>query len=1280
MIHLPNIGTAKKTLRILGIISVAALVVLGVQESLAQTPITLYNNFSGNDNYIVIGGTLRTSGTNTCAVGTSSSNTLTLPSGATVLAAYLYWAGSFYDSSVSTQRTPDDSVTFNGYPVKAQRLFVDTVYVPSRLPFFSGFADVTGKQIVGGSNTFSGLTVNTADPHCSVQAVVAGWGLVVVYSLSTELKHSINIYDGFQHFWGTQITFNPGNFYVPYKTVDGNLTHITWEGDAANSTAKNGLSEALEFGAGGRALKTLTNTCNPAANQFNSASNGWGGCINTTYGVDIDSYKVTTLLKGGDTSAVSTYATGQDLVILSCEVISISDTSSSDVQVTKAHSADSLKAGGSYTFTLEVKNNGPDTTGIITVIDSLPSGMRFQSWTAPGWTFDTSTVGRCRWKHAGPNPPSFKDTIKYNVLITHESYPSYRVYNTATDSSPQIDRRKWNNISTDSFTVYTPIFLTSTKSVVDLNGGATVPKDTLSYKILVKNSGNYASQSTAVVDTMPSGTRVVAATISPGGTVTNNIITFNTFYLKVGDSLALTYKAVVDSTIKDSVLATNVVHVRAVTVDQKVTASFMPTNIPVLTLKKSVVDSAGTNKPGDTLTYTLKYSNTGTDTARTVTLLDTIPSNTSYKVGSVWGTGATYDATGNRIVVSRSQLNPGVADSAKFKVVVAFPLPSGTTTIKNKAKIGCTVGASVSDSASVVITASSTMAVVKSAPSVEPITTNPDTFTFTINYSVTGTAFVDSAYLNDSVQTGLTIIDTTLNGAHKGVVTGRLVKWSLGQLTPTSAGVATIKVTTTTKGTYKNYVRTTSKQNPGGVFSDTTTTIIFGPHTGTINATATITPSQNITITVSDSDLVGRGTIIDTVKDVQTGESEALTLTETSTKGTFTGTLATKFRYTADASYNGIMAVQAGDSISTSYLDSANASGSRIRVYAPTKVLGGYTATISVTPTLIAAGDSMTFTLTDKDLNRDTTKVDTCIYQAVSKTGETENLKFVETGTKTGIFTVKIGTVLGTTPGPNNNGIFTAQPGDTITLSYFDSLRALGDTATIKAVEAIGSVNFSTSSKAYTDINGGSVVGGDTISYAVHVKNTGTATATSVTVTDTLPTKMTVVSGTITGGGTLSGQVISFPLFNDPANKDSVFYYRATIDSTIKDSSIERNIVRISANGVNQLDTSSFRVLNRPVMTMSKTVDKANARPGDTLTYTVSYSNIGTGTATLVTIQDISPTATTYIANSVKLNGNAETDNGGDGVVTVSGATITINVGQVAPGKSGNIKFKVLVK
>ena len=91
--------------------------------------------FAGNMDFVVTGGTLRTQPNtgNSCAVTNSDTSTLSgIPVGATIVAAYLYWAGS--------GPTADLDVTFQGLPLTASRSFSDNYSLPGiSLDFFSGY-------------------------------------------------------------------------------------------------------------------------------------------------------------------------------------------------------------------------------------------------------------------------------------------------------------------------------------------------------------------------------------------------------------------------------------------------------------------------------------------------------------------------------------------------------------------------------------------------------------------------------------------------------------------------------------------------------------------------------------------------------------------------------------------------------------------------------------------------------------------------------------------------------------------------------------------------------------------------------------------------------------------------------------------------------------------------------------------------------------------------------------------------------------------------------------
>jgi uncharacterized repeat protein (TIGR01451 family) len=98
------------------------------------------------------------------------------------------------------------------------------------------------------------------------------------------------------------------------------------------------------------------------------------------------------------------------------------------------------------------------------------------------------------------------------------------------------------------------------------------------------------------------------------------------------------------------------------------------------------------------------------------------------------------------------------------------------------------------------------------------------------------------------------------------------------------------------------------------------------------------------------------------------------------------------------------------------------------------------------------------------------------------------------------------------------------------------------------------------------------------------------------------------------------------------------------------------------------------------LVTLSKSVDRDSAAPGDTLVYTVTYRNTGSRTASNVVVTDTVPGQTSYVPNSVSLQGSPKTDAADADEVTVSAGTIAVRLGDLAPGAEGTFTFRVGVK
>lgn len=124
---------------------------------------------------------------------------------------------------------------------------------------------------------------------------------------------------------------------------------------------------------------------------------------------------------------------------------------------------------------------------------------------------------------------------------------------------------------------------------------------------------------------------------------------------------------------------------------QVVTTSFSQYN-PAFTFDKTATDiNGGSFVPGDSLTYTMNFNNTGNDSSTNTVIIDNIPTGTSFIPGSIKINGVTktdasgddqaeYDIVNRRIVfrvgtganaVNGGKLGVGVSGTVEFKVIAA---------------------------------------------------------------------------------------------------------------------------------------------------------------------------------------------------------------------------------------------------------------------------------------------------------------------------------------------------------------------------------------------------------------------------------------------------------------------------------------------------------------------------------------------------------------------------------------------------------------------------------
>jgi len=484
----------------------------------AGTTISLFKSFAGNINFVTTGGTRRTSsnfangGNNTCNVtGTTTNTNMTvsgIPAGSTLVAAYLYYAAS--------GTTTDNTVVFNGTTVTADRSFTDASNGIG--DYFSGFKDVTSLMSAGGNGTytFSGLTISTGNPWCNSSAVLGAYALLVIYSnTSTEPTRVINVYDGFQFFQNDSIAITtPTNgFQIPSTGINGKFAVITWEGDPDISGG-----EVLQFNS-----NNLTDTCDSNGNQYNSTINTITCTTNEAtnggiyWGLDFDTYDISSYLTAGETQATTNYASGQDLVFLSAQIISVVNTPVADLSITKVHNG-TFTYGNNGSYTLTVTNNGPSTeTGIVTVTDTLPAGESFVSASGTGWSCGnvSGTVTCTNPNSGGLTNGSSLSAITLTVNVSGSAGAS--ITNTATVSGVLFDNNSTNSTASDTVSPSSPDLSNSTKSVFTVGGGDALVGSTLQYTVTVTESAGIQASGVSVTDDIPANLSNFTVVSVPSG-------------------------------------------------------------------------------------------------------------------------------------------------------------------------------------------------------------------------------------------------------------------------------------------------------------------------------------------------------------------------------------------------------------------------------------------------------------------------------------------------------------------------------------------------------------------------------------------------------------------------------------------------------------------------------------------------------------------------------------------------------------------------------------------
>ncbi|MCL1634506.1 isopeptide-forming domain-containing fimbrial protein [Luteimonas sp. SX5] len=512
----------------------------------------------------------RNNGTNMTAVdvdtdGTttnSSTATLNLPAGSTVLFAGLYWAGQ---TSTAAAR---NSVLLRT-PASAGYATVSATNTDVISNAYQSFIDVTTTVAASGNGAYTVANVGLTPGD----GQWAGWTLVVAYQNASGDLRNLSVFDGFQLADGVNSTIDVevSGFITPRapNPVNSDIGLVTYDGDRGQNDAGSSTA-SLQFGPNDTSLTPVSNAVNTVFDVFNSTisvdgTNVTAGRVpsyTNTLGIDIDVFRPNTPLPNESSSLVARIRGSSGdvnypgIMTIATDVFEPEVVTNFSKSATDANGAP-FRPGDEVTYSVNVANTGNDDAEIVVVTDPLPAGVTFVPGSivvtnGPNAGPKTDAAGDDQVEFNGsqivfragvgansadggvlePSPtptPTSATTIEFKVTINPDVANGTSIANVASigyrSKSTGIPRT--GNTPPASFTVVNEANLQITKTNTPANGPADGSADTVAagssvdYSIVVTNLGPSAANGAVVRDPAPTGLTCATAVC---GSATNGAV------------------------------------------------------------------------------------------------------------------------------------------------------------------------------------------------------------------------------------------------------------------------------------------------------------------------------------------------------------------------------------------------------------------------------------------------------------------------------------------------------------------------------------------------------------------------------------------------------------------------------------------------------------------------------------------------------------------------------------------------------------------------------------
>ena len=550
---------------------------------------------------------------------------------------------------------------------------------------------------------------------------------------------------------------------------------------------------------------------------------------------------------GGVLNSIFTIGTGaQDPVTANNQVEVFTNWigQTSDLALDKVTTSNAAAQGSTITYTIYTANNGPTTATDVTVTDTLPSQLLFQSLTAPaGWNCATPAVGTNGTITCTLASMAAPSAAQFTIVTTVAPAATGTIVNTAAISGPYVTDPVPGNSggSSGAVTVAGNADLGIAKTTAATGatrGGA------LSYTITITNNGPDPAASVVMTDTLPSS--LLFQSIVPPGAEWNcttpaagatGTVTCTAATLASGATAVFTLNTTVAANATGSITNTaSVAHSGTDANGGNSSASSPATPVAAgsadLTATKTT--DATTVSPGQAFAYTIAVTNNGPDPAVNPTMTDTLPSSLLFQsIVAPGGWSCTAPATGGTGTITCTAASLAATATASFTLNVTVA-NGASGTITNQAVAGSAdsdpaPGNNTGTSAPVPVTSpAADLSIAKTTATAN--TSVGSTFSYTITVLNNGPATATGVTVNDTLPAGLEFVSATPSQGTCNAASP--LACNLGTIVPANSATITLQVRAIAAGTVVNTATVTAAEDTatGNNTDDAPGVTISGTH------------------------------------------------------------------------------------------------------------------------------------------------------------------------------------------------------------------------------------------------------------------------------------------------------------------------------------------------------------------------------------------------------------------------------------------------------------------